>query len=179
MRGRKPSCQLRSKVHCWLSLSASLRDVLSGRKAEIVVLEFISSVWISCYWHCPGTEGWPLSCRGACDIFSKGSTKYALNSKSILRYFCRLSLGIRWCVSSLLHQEPHVASSSAFLKGRMQGRKRGGEWDRGYDGRKCATWAFLRNSAQSSHKAVTNADVCYYIAWLENLDLRSGCLKQG
>ena len=74
---------------------------------------------------------------------------------------------MRWCVLSLFHRKPHAASSSAFLKGRMQGRKRGEEWDREYDGRKCATWTFLINSTHSSQKAVTNADTRYYIVWLE------------
>lgn len=118
------------------------RYLLWGRRAEIVVLVFISSVWISWYWYCPATESCPLSSRGTCDIFSKGSTKYALNSK---RYFCRLSLGMRWCISSLFHQKPHV-----------------GLW--------CKEMCHLNiliNSTQHSHKAVTNADMHYYIVWFE------------
>lgn len=74
---------------------------------------------------------------------------------------------MKWCILSLFHRKPHVASSSAFLKGKMQGRRRGEEWDRGYDGRKCTTWTFLINSTHSLQKAVTNADMHYYIVRLE------------
>jgi len=62
------------------------RYLLLGIRTEIVFQVFVSSVKISGYQYCPGA----LSCRSACDIFSKGSTSYALNSKSVIRYFCHL-----------------------------------------------------------------------------------------